>query len=280
MKFDLLKVGHCNHPECVAMRGGRKSSIEFPALVGLMEHPQHGLMLYDTGYSKHFWEATRSFPECLYRMVTPPMLPPEEELLSQLGERNIHADQIHTIFISHFHGDHVAGLRDFPNARFISSREEYEEMRGKDRVTQLRNAYLAGLLPENFDERVTYAETRPVIATGLAGFEEGYDLLGDASVMGIPLPGHTRSHLGLLFTDELERRIFLIGDACWKMEALEGKRLPSKIASFLFADNQSYEETFHRLAHLHAADPSVTILPSHCSSSWQLHGNTCHVSHG
>ncbi len=73
----------------MAIRGGSRAKIEFPALVGLISHPALGLVLYDTGYSEHFAAATRGFPECLYQMLSAPVLPARERLLAQLEERNI-----------------------------------------------------------------------------------------------------------------------------------------------------------------------------------------------
>lgn len=269
VNFELLKVGHCRHPECMVIRGGSLGSVEFPSLVGLLQHPDLGHILYDTGYSRHFMNASKSFPECLYRMVTPPSLPPEEELLSQLEERGIGANDVSLILISHFHGDHIAGLKDFPSARFIATRREYEEMKGKGRIVQLRSAFLPALLPDDFVDRVTFAEELNLIPTGLEGFGMGYDVSCDGALTGVALPGHTRSQLGLAFTDVRRRRILLVGDACWKLEGLQRRRLPSRIASTLFSDNAAYEETFFKLADLHAKDPSLTIIPSHCESSWK-----------
>lgn len=280
VRLDLLKVGHCVHPECMAMRGGRRQTVEFPALVGLIEHPSLGCMLYDTGYSRHFMAATRRFPECLYRMATPPVLPPEEELLVQLEQRNIRAEEIGTVLISHFHGDHVAGLRDFPNAAFVATKEEYREMSAKGRIARLRSAFLADLLPGDFDERVRYAEDSARIDPELQGFPLGYDLFGDGSLVGIPLPGHVRSQLGVRLVDHLGQRVFLIGDACWKIEGLAGRRLPSRIAGLLFADSRRYSETFEALADLHERDSDLKIVPSHCRTTWERDGNSKHVCHG
>ena len=186
VSFDLLKVGHCQHPECMALRGGSRRAIDFPALVGLIKHPQHGLMLYDTGYSEHFTRATRGFPECLYRIVTPVTLPPEEELLAQLESRGIAAHEIDTIFISHFHADHIAGLRDFPQARFIATGAEYHHCQKLNRFHRLRRAYLRDLIPADFAERLTIAESCPSMSLPeqLAPFTEARDLLGDASMAG------------------------------------------------------------------------------------------------
>lgn len=275
VEFDLLKVGHCTHPECVVMRGGKRASIEFPSLAGLIRHPVHGLMLYDTGYSPRFMEATRKPPECLYRMVTPPTLPAEEELLFQLEQRNIRPEEIGTIILSHFHADHVAGLRDFPKAKFIATSEEYRDVRKRGRIGRLRRAYLSDLIPPDFDERVTFAETLARISPGLKGFDDDWDLVGDGSLIGVSLPGHTLSHLGLLFEDGGGRK-FLVGDACWKIEGLERRKLPAWLAFRLFADAKRYRETFAKLADLNEDGP--VIIPSHCITTWKRHGNTRHVS--
>lgn len=276
VKFDLLKVGHCQHPECAALRGGGRRAIDFPALVGLIEHPQRGLMLYDTGYSQHFNEATRRFPECLYRVITPMTLPPEEELLAQLEARGIAAKDIDTIFISHFHADHVAGLRDFPQARFIATGAERAKCEKMGRVRRLRRAYLRDLLPSDLDARLTYIESLPSrsLPAQWAPFDTGADVLGDASLMGIDLPGHTASQLGLAFRSENEGGVFLIGDACWKMEGLKEDRRPSRLAYTLFDSGTAYDATFDRLRTLHAGPQAPLIIPSHCSLTWNQHGGS------
>ena len=158
-----------------------------------------------------------------------------------------------------------------------ATRREYAEMKGKNRWNRLRGAFLPSLFPEDFEDRVRYAEDCAPLATGLAGFENGHDLLGDGSLAGIPLPGHTRSQLGLLLRDGTGR-LLLAGDACWKIEGLERRKQPSRVAAHLFADNRAYEETFFKLAELHHADPSLTIIPSHCVTTWQRIGNTRHVT--
>lgn len=274
VKFDLLKVGHCQHPECIALRGGGRRAIDFPALVGLIEHPQRGLMLYDTGYSSHFQEATRSFPECLYRMITPVTLPPEEELLTQLESRGIRAADIETIFISHFHADHIAGLRDFPQARFIATRAERKLCEKKGRIGRLRRAYLSELLPTDLEQRLLYAETLPQVPlpAGWSAFTAAHDLLGDASMLGINLPGHAASQLGLAF--QAGESIFLIGDACWKIEGLASDTKPSCLAYLLFDRATAYDATFVKLRELYLSDRAPQIIPSHCITTWRERGGS------
>lgn len=279
VKFDLLKVGHCGHPECVAMRGGGWGSIEFPSLVGLIEHPREGLILYDTGYARHFFEATRRPPECLYRMVTPVRLPPEEELLGQLEARGIAAPDIGTIVISHFHADHVAGLRDFPKARFFATRAEWAVNEKRGRLGRLRRAYLRDLLPEDFAARTSWAEEGATVPSPWPGFRTGYDLVGDGSLVGIDLPGHTASQLGLAFRTDAFGDVFLVGDACWKIEGLEQNRPPARLAYSLFAEGADYDATFAVLRDLATSDAGPLLIPSHCATTWAKLGGTRHIDH-
>jgi len=280
VKFDLLRVGHCQHPECVALRGGGRRAIDFPALVGLIEHPSLGLVLYDTGYSDHFQEATRKFPECLYRMVTPVTLPPEEELLRQLESRGIRAGDIGTIFISHFHADHVAGLRDFPGARFIATRAEHHLCRSKGRIGRLRRAYLRDLLPDDLDARLAYMEDMAVVGLPEAWqpFREGRDLAGDGSLLGMDLPGHAASQMGVAFREVEDGLIFLVGDACWKIEGLQRNRPPSRLAYNVFHNAKDYDANFEKLRLLNGRADGPLIIPSHCSTTWSQRGGSRRIT--
>ena len=269
VKFDLLKVGHCQHLECIALRGGGLGPIDFPALVGLIEHPKRGLMLYDTGYSRHFHAATRGFPECLYSMITPVVLPPEEELLVQLESRGIRASDIETIFISHFHADHIAGLRDFPRASFIATSAERSQCEMKNRIGRLRRAYLRELMPHDIEQRLSYAEKMPHVSLPAIWrpFEAAYDLLGDGSVLGVDLPGHAASQLGVAFHANVP--VFLVGDACWKIEGLMHNTRPSRLAYGLFDDGAAYDTTFGMLCSLNVSADAPRIIPSHCITTWR-----------
>lgn len=271
MKFELLKVGQCSHIECIAMRAGKLGIVDFPALCGLFEHPSKGYMLYDTGYSEHFDSATRNFPECLHRLVTPIELPYKEKLLVQLEQRGIFAKDISTIFISHFHSDHIAGIKDFPKAQFISMKGEYLSVKKLNPLQRLSKAFLSELIPDNFESRIHYVEEMKTIPlpANLHPFQFGYDLLGDETIIGVDLPGHTIAQLGLVFYDHQGRYLFLVGDSCWKIEALIQNSKPSDLARTIFYDPIQYDFTFDNLRKLMSQPNSPKIVPSHCKKTWK-----------
>lgn len=70
LKLHLGYAGYCLAGEHHALRGGRRRQIRFYALWGLIEHPRHGLILYDAGYTPRFYEATARWPARLYAELT------------------------------------------------------------------------------------------------------------------------------------------------------------------------------------------------------------------
>jgi glyoxylase-like metal-dependent hydrolase (beta-lactamase superfamily II) len=274
IKFTLLKSGHCFHPEIVTRSGGSWRSVEFPALCALLEHPTRGAMLYDTGYARHFHEATHPFPYRLYRWVTPVHL--NVSLTAQLAQRGLQPEDITTLLISHFHGDHVAGLRDFPRAHFIAMQADYEAVRHLSGWRALQQGFLPALLPHDFAARVSFAETtrRIALPQALQPFTEGYDLFGDASLIAVALPGHVHTQMGLLFRDQHDAWRLLVADAAWSRRAIEELRYPSFVTRLLFADTPRYRATLANLHQLCRANRDLTLVPSHCTATWQELGQT------
>lgn len=273
VELHMLRVGACRHLECMAARGGRWAKVEFPALCGLIRHPTRGWMLYDTGYAEHFFSATATWPERLYRDSLPVELPAAEVLTTQLAQFGLSRADIGTIIVSHYHGDHIAGLRDFPNAQFIALNADtthFAALTGK-RWRATLQGHLPALLPIDFFNRVEAADHAPKrnLPGWLTPFDNGFDLLGDGSLLGVPLPGHSHGQLGLFMPDANGRPAFLIADACWSLPALREGRLPSRLALFVNAERQRFVHTFNGLAGIARHEPDVALLPSHCTVAWK-----------
>ena len=273
VELHLLRVGACRHLECMAARGGRWAPVDFPALCGLIRHPQRGWMLYDTGYADHFFRATDPWPERLYRATLPVELPQDEILETQLAGFGLTPADIGTVIVSHYHGDHIAGLRDFPNARFIALRadtERFAALAGKHWRATL-GGHLPGLLPDGYFDRVDAADAAPKrdLPDWLQPFSAGHDLLGDGSLIGVPLPGHSHGQLGLFIPDAGGRPAFLVADACWSLPALRDGRLPAFPALLVNAERRRYVDTFRGLTGIARRETAVALLPSHCTVAWQ-----------
>lgn len=270
VKLRMIQAGYCVHPERVVMEGGSWKRCRLPAMVGLISHPDEGLMLFDTGYSERFQAETSRFPNLLFARLTPVFYRPEDAVAAQLEALGHSASEVRHVILSHFHGDHVAALKDFPEARFVCSEDGYAELRALSGFAALRKGFLPGLLPEDFPRRLMPFEARPKVDLGgrLGPFTKGYDLFGDGLLIAIPLPGHAEGHFGLLVESE-RGPVFLVGDACWTREAFVEQRLPSFLAQLIFSDRRAYAETLRGLQVLSQERPDVLIVPSHCQSLWE-----------
>lgn len=268
LQLHLIQVGSCRHPECVAVSGGRWAATVFPALVGVIRHPSAGVILFDTGYASHFFQATQHFPERLYRWITPVSLPPAQHLLPQLSRLGIAADDVRHVFLSHLHADHIAGLHDLPKAAIWCAASAWQAMCGAGRWSRLRHAMLSALLPDDFDRRLQPLESiaRRELPAAWQGLGDGHDLLGDGSLWAVPLPGHARGHHGLLLRLENDAELLLVGDATWQLQ--QGRvATPSFITRLLSDDWTQQHQTLAALQGLLDADPGLLLLPSHCQDS-------------
>ncbi|MDB5438812.1 MAG: hypothetical protein JWM33_1239 [Caulobacteraceae bacterium] len=265
-EVDFLQAGSCRHPEAMTLSGGRLSQAVFPALAGLFFHPLEGPVVFDTGYDPAFMQATRRFPERLYRWLTPPALTPGEALSEQMTRRGLAPAEVNWVILSHFHGDHVAGLTAFPQARILCARAGLETMRRRSRWGRLSQGLLSELIPPDIDERAVFFEDRPFapLPSAYAPFIQGADLFGDMSLLAVELPGHCPGHWGLAARDERDRFHLLAGDAAWSSRAIRENRPPPRLTTDLLGRTTTYRETLLRLHQLHNSGSDLLITPSHC----------------
>ncbi len=265
-ELHILRAGACYHPAGMARRGAGLCPAEFPALVGLILHPTEGAILFDTGYDPAFFTATRAMPERLYRWVTPVKLKDGEAVSMQLVRFGLQPRDVRAVVVSHFHGDHVAGLHAFPQARIFCSRFGAAEVARPGRFARVRRGVLASLAPADMGARTTFFEELAFVSAGadLAPFETGADLFGDGALIAINLPGHCPGHWGLAVCDPDGRRTFMVGDAAWSIGAVRDNAPPPRLTTSLLGDTKVYRETLLALNILYRRNSDISLLPSHC----------------
>ncbi|WP_103104516.1 MBL fold metallo-hydrolase [Brevibacillus reuszeri] len=271
VKLTLLDTGFCRQLELFSRKGGRLKNVPFHALAGLIEHPVHGLLLFDTGYSPRFFEATRTFPYSIYGKLTPVVTDEAQGVRAQLVARGIDPDLVKGILISHFHGDHIGGLRDFPQAKLYCFEKAYERVRGKTGLAALREGFLPDLIPDDFEERVTFVDRNSPVPLSKAyqPYTEAYDLFGDQSLLLVDLSGHAQGQFGLLLCDHDHGEVFLCADAAWSSVAYRDHLLPHPLARLIMADQKTYRENLYKLHVLSRNRSDLRIMPTHCEEVWQ-----------
>lgn len=265
LRCRFLDTGFCLAHEHVLIEGGAHRQVACHSLVALLEHPQHGWLLWDAGYAPHMLTATQRFPYSLYRLATPLRLRPELAVAAQLPRLGLSPADVRTVLISHFHADHVAGLRDFPNSRFVALDAAWASVRGLRGLKALRRAFVPALLPRDFAARLTLLPQ--FTGEPLPGLGPTHDFYGDGSLLLVKLPGHARGQIGALAQTE-HGPILLVADACWLAQSVREQRGPSRIGGLIADDTRALAATIARLHAFAQARPAVWIVPSHCPETF------------
>jgi N-acyl homoserine lactone hydrolase len=173
--------------------------------VHVIRHPTRGTYLVDSGVEHAF------------------VADPEHALVRGLLGRLAHIDKltvtkdtkslltneapdVRGVFLTHMHLDHVLGLRDIPNAVpiFVGA--------GEAQASSLTNFFTRGVYDGALEGKQALQEInfRPDPDGALAGI---IDVLGDASLFALSVPGHTTGSIAFLARTPTGP-VLMTGDAC------------------------------------------------------------------
>ncbi len=119
-------------------------------------------------------------------------------LAGGLAAAGVDPKQVNTVIISHFHGDHIGGLRsgdgpiNFPNAEIIVPADEWAFWMDDGNMSRA---------PESGPVRTTFQNTRRIFAgmgDKVKRFERGKDVV--PGITSIATTGHTPGHSSFLVT--------------------------------------------------------------------------------
>ncbi len=224
--------------ERLVLRGGRWKVIDIPVRYGLWQHARHGPVLIDTGYSTRTTQGQeRSLALKVYARLLAPRLVSGQAPAEQLRDRGFEPGDVTHIILTHFHADHVAGLRDFPRARFLASGGAFERLSRMSGRQMLHHAFFPELLPDDFGDRLMPFESarRERLPGGLG---DGFDILADGSVYAVPLPGHAIGHFGLYWP---EQNFLYAADTQWLRQAIMERRTPRGPARLIYSSGAHAE---------------------------------------
>lgn len=261
ISLTVLDTGYCTGLEAQVLRGGRRILLEFHALCFLLEHPTHGFLLFDTGYSRHVLNALKQFPFQIQAALTPTFHTEKESARAQLLTLGLQPRDIKHVIVSHFHADHVGGLKDFPHSRIICSRNALEDSRSRSKLGLLRRGMLPGLVPEDVGARARFVDTFEDAALPPLGAT--HDLFGDGLLRLVPLPGHAKNQMGLLVHTRAGE-ILLASDGCYLSRNYRENTPCSRALNAIADDVSAMTQTVGNLHKLHRERPDLKIWPTHC----------------
>lgn len=253
-------VGYCTHPGCMALKGASWKVCQFPARAWLLEAAGKRWLL-DTGYAEHFHKETQHGILKLYAKVTPVYFEQSQALVTQLAGDGIAPQDLTGIIISHFHGDHIAGLKDFPKLDLICAKQGWLASKDLRGFAALRKAFVPGLMPSDCEQRLRFIESFKAsnLPAELALFERGY-ILPDSNdeIILLPLPGHAAGHIGVAILTENGWQI-LASDAAWSPTNYIELRGPSILAYSIMDDRKAYFATLKKLHQAHQQGLNIAL---------------------
>lgn len=259
----VFEAGYCTHAACMALRGAGMHACRFPTRAYLIETAR-GRWLWDTGYASHFIDSTRNGVFAWYRRVTPVHFDEQEAVARQLRTRGMGANDLNAVILSHFHGDHIAGLRDLQGAQTWLSGKGWAATRALKGIRALRQGFVPGLIPPSFESSMTAVECfeRVELPSALLPFKHAYAAPGaEGELLIVELPGHAAGHLGA-FVATAHGWVLLASDAAWSPTSYRELIGPSRLAHIIMDDPAQYYATLRKLNQLHHR-ASVPIYLTH-----------------
>jgi glyoxylase-like metal-dependent hydrolase (beta-lactamase superfamily II) len=198
---------------------------------GVLRRPGHAPVLIDAGWpDRHPGE---SMTTRLYRALLRPRIDPDASALAVLGGQRPEA-----VLLTHLHADHVGDARRLEGIPIHAPARALVHAR-RHPWQALRHGVLTELLPE----AVTDLAGDMPLPFGLG---RGKDVLGDGSVLSVPLPGHADGHTGLLFP-AFTTPVLYAADVQWVWPAIAEERPPRGPARAVYADRRAAMESLARV---------------------------------
>ncbi len=189
-----------------------------PVFSYLVEHPEQGYLLLDTGLHPSFSERKRGNFGALLGRIVKTRVEKGKDVASQLKLMNLSVSNIRNIVLSHLHLDHSSGLPLFkgqPGVKVYIDRSEMDTARSRFSLFKgYIGAHLAGfdIRPLDFPLSI-----HPLGAVS--------DFFNDGSVFVIRTAGHSPGHVSILLNDS-QSPILLTFDAAHRKSNLEEELPP------------------------------------------------------
>jgi N-acyl homoserine lactone hydrolase len=197
---------NCNKAMLVAFAPG---TVEIPTTVGIIEHPQHGLILWDTGINDIVADPERGdeyWGPGLRAAFGTHGFTREHAVDAQLKRLGYRPEDVRYVAYSHLHLDHAGGMSYFPNAVHVVQRDEIRYALWPDAWT-----------------RPTYCQNdfKDIRKLNIFEVDGDFDLFGDGALRLIKAPGHAPGHQMLLLDLPHRGRVCLAADVGHQRDGFE-----------------------------------------------------------
>ena len=249
-RIKLYKCGYCTNNIKHIFKDSKSEKLIFPALVVLLQHKEFGNILFDTGYSEYIY--SNGIISKIYNTFNKTYVKEEDTIKNKLKVDKI--DNIDKIILSHAHPDHIGGLKYFSDYELIATEDTIKLFQ----KSNIRDLVFQNMLPKT--KKVRYVEKYKDNNFLKKYFKEVYDILGDGSIIGVRLDGHSKGQMGIYIPDF---NILFAADSSWGNEFIEKIEKMKKIPQFIQNNFDEYKDTIKRIKKLKKDYPEIKIVFSH-----------------
>jgi N-acyl homoserine lactone hydrolase len=252
LRVHVFNTGSMTLPSALVYSGGSWTEeivIDVPAFV--IEHPEHGLIVFDTGFNGRVHDAPEPYLGVVLTAIGSFDMPEEATLDVQMRAAGLDPDAVTHVVLSHLHFDHAGAVEAFPRAAVVVARRERE--------AALESGVLGGLtfFGQDWDAVGTWLEIDYDSGEPFATFSAHHDLLGDGSIVLVDLRGHTAGSQGAIIRT-VGAPVLLTGDAAAIEQSWKYAARP------LVADDvEAWWKQVWRIKKLVQLEPSTIVVPGH-----------------
>ncbi|MCE9596940.1 MAG: MBL fold metallo-hydrolase [Spirochaetia bacterium] len=246
-----IDTGFAETLEAFVLSGGSFFKLQKAAhMAALVLHPR-GNLLIDTGLGKDIDSQFAEFPWWAKPLF---QYSKRKSAKQTLDEKKI---PVSRILLTHLHWDHASGLKDFPDSAIYTTRKEFEFAESVD-------AKAPAYIKSQYDGKEIQWNMIEFNSGAYEIFSESHDLYADASVVVVPLPGHTPGSIGIFVNLSPKERYFFVGDLVWSARALQKPAAKHYISSTIVDfDQQLIYKQIVKIHEFLKERPEIHVIPTH-----------------
>lgn len=208
MQFSSMNVGPLSLEKnlLVAFASGH---IEVPTTSAVIVHPEHGVVVWDTGINEAVADPERGnayWGANVRAAFGPEAFTRDHVIDRQLEKLGIKLGEVRYVVYSHLHLDHAGGMSYFPDAIHVVQRDEI-------RYAMWPDPWTSPVYCQN--------DFRDIRKLNILEIDGDFDLFGDGTLRLIKTPGHTPGHQSLLLDLPHRGRMCLGADVGHQREGFD-----------------------------------------------------------